>query len=292
MSRSKLWRPAIEFNLTEHCNLKCTHCDQASPLLPPKFAELESFTRDMEALSTVLEAGELKLAGGEPLQHPQILDFFRVAKELKIANRLILITNGVLLHKAPDELWDLIDGLWISIYPGVKFRFDWDWIQQKADEHQIWIWRKETPEFSERLLVEEIQSDELVKMVFQNCELAHLESCHTIHEGRYFMCAPSVYTEPRLALRGIEIDSRGPDSVALHDNPNLYEELDALIRRQDEPLEACRFCLGSWARSTPNKQLTRKSTVEFLNRKPDDLADLVDPKIVVPRSLTEQNSPS
>jgi organic radical activating enzyme len=290
MSPNKLWRPAIEFNLAEHCNLRCTHCDQAAPMLATKFADLESFARDIEVLSTVLQAGELKFGGGEPLLHPQLVDFLRVAKDVQIANRLILLTNGTLLHKAPDELWDLIDGMWISIYPGVKHRFDWDWIQQMADEHQIWVWRKETPEFSERLLVEEIRNEELVRMVFQNCSLAHLESCHTIHEGRYYMCSPSVWMEPRLALRGITFENRESDGVAIHDNASLYEDLDNLIRRQ-EPLEACRYCLGSWARSTANVQLTRKGTEEFLARQPDHLADLVDPVHIVPRSLTEQNRP-
>jgi MoaA/NifB/PqqE/SkfB family radical SAM enzyme len=257
-------------------------------MLPTKFADLESFRRDIEVLSTVLQARELKLGGGEPLQHPQILDFLRVAKEVPIANRLVLLTNGVLLHKAPDELWELVDGMWITIYPGVKYRFDWDWVQRKADEHQIWVWRKETPEFAERLLVEEVRNDELVRMVFQNCNLAHLESCHTIHEGRYYMCSPSVWTQPRLALRGINFDNRESDSVAIHDNASLYEDLDRLIRRQ-EPLESCRYCLGSWGRSTPNVQLTGKTRVEFLARKPDDLANLVDPEIIVPRSFLEQH---
>lgn len=290
MSRNRLWRPAIEFNLAEHCNLRCTHCDQASWMLPTRFADLESFTRDIEVLSTVLQARELKFGGGEPLQHPQLLDFLRVAKDVQIANRLVLLTNGVLLHKAPDELWELIDGMWITIYPGVKYRFGWDWVQRKADEHQIWVWRKETPEFAERLLVEEVRNDELVRMVFQNCNLAHLESCHTIHEGRYYMCSPSVWTQPRLALRGITFENRESDGVAIHDNASLYEDLDNLIRRQ-EPLEACRYCLGSWGRSTPNVQLTGKTRAEFLARKPDDLADLVDPEIIVPRSFTEQHRP-
>lgn len=286
MSRNRLWRPAIEYNLTEHCNLRCAHCDQASPLLPPKFADLESFTRDMKALSAVLQAGELKFGGGEPLQHPQILDFLRVAKDLGIAHRLVLLTNGVLLHKAPEELWDLLDGMWISIYPGIKHRFDWEWVQRMADEHQLWVWRKETPEFTERLLVEEVENKEFVKMVFQNCELAHLESCHTVHEGRYFMCSPSVWTEPRLAARGITFENRAIDGIPLHDNPDLYDDLDNLIRRQ-EPLEACRFCLGSWARSTTNVQLTKKGTDEFAKRQPENLADLVAARIIVPQSLTE-----
>jgi len=290
MSRNRLWRPAIEFNLTEHCNLRCTHCDQASSLLPTKFADLGSFTRDIEVLSTALEAGELKFGGGEVLLHPQLLDFLKVAKEVQIANRVVLLTNGVLLHRAPEELWELIDGMWISIYPGVKQHFDWDWVQRMADEHQIWVWRKETPEFAERSLVEEVRNEELVRMVFQNCALAHFESCHTIHDGRYYICSPSVWTEPRLALHGITFKNRESDSVAIHDNPTLYEDLDSLIRRQ-EPLAACRYCLGSWARSTPNLQMTRTGREEFLARRPDDIADLVDPEIIVPQSFTEQHRP-
>jgi len=131
VANDRLWRPAIEFNLTEHCNLRCAHCDHASSILPKEFADVESFTRDIEVLSAVLHAGEFKFAGGEPLLHPQLLDFLRAAKKIKIADRLVLLTNGVLLHKAPDELWSLIDGMWISIYPGIKYRFDWEWINRK-----------------------------------------------------------------------------------------------------------------------------------------------------------------
>ena len=288
MQRNKLWRPAIEFNLTEHCNLRCTHCDHASSILPTKFADLTSFARDIEALSTVLHAGEFKFLGGEPLLHPQLVDFLRVAKDAKIANRLTLVTNGLLLHKAPDEIWELIDGMWISVYPGIKYRFDWDWVQRIADEYQIFVWRKETPELTERSLIQEIKNEEFVRMVFQNCDLAHLESCHTIYEGRYYICEPAVWMEPRLAMHGVIFKNRESDSVAIHDNANLYEDLDNLIRRQ-EPLEACRYCLGSWARSTPNEQLSRERTEEFLTRQPDDLAELVDPELIVPRSYTDQN---
>ena len=287
MGNNKLWRPAIEFNLTEHCNLRCEHCDHASSRLPTKFADLDEFARDIQKLSTVLHAGEFKFAGGEPLLHPGLLDFLQVAKTAKIANRLVLLTNGVRLHTAPAELWDLIDGMWISVYPGVKYRFDWDWVQQMADQHEIFIWRKETPEFVESSLIEEIHSDNFVRMIFENCDRAHLFSCHTIHEGRYFICEPSVWMEKRLGLHGIPFQNRESDSVAIHNNPNLYDDLDEMIRRQ-EPLQACRYCLGSWARSTPNQQLTRTGIQEFLVRRPEHLADLVNPTWIVPTSYTDQ----
>lgn len=282
MNPRKIWRPAIEFNLTEHCNLKCAHCDHASSLLPVKFASLGSFTEDLRVLSTVLEAGELKLVGGEPLLHPELLEFLQVVRDLQIARRLVLVTNGVLLHKAPAELWSLIDGMWISLYPGIKYQFDWDWIQQMADEHGIFVWRKETPELVERSLITEIEDPRLVSMVYQNCDLAHLESCHTIYEGRYYICEPAVWAEPRLALHGRSFKNREADSVAIHDNPTLHSDLDGLIRRR-QPLEACRYCLGTWGRRVPNQQLSKERTLKFLARQPDALAHLVDAELIIPR---------
>lgn len=285
---SKIWRPAIEFNLTEHCNLSCEHCDHASGVMPSKFADLGSFISDITVLSTVLHAAEFKFLGGEPLLHPELLQFLRAAKEIGIADRLVLLTNGVLLHKSPDELWDLIDGMWISLYPGIKQRFDWDWIQEIADKHNIFVWRKDTPRFAERSLTEPIKNEAFVRLIYQNCDLPHLWSCHTIYEGRYYPCSPSVWMEPRLRLHGIAFDNMHEDSVAIHDNANLHDDLDQLIRRR-EPLKACQYCLGSWARRVPNRQLTRNGAKEFLEREPERLADLVNSEEwIVPRSYVEQ----
>jgi hypothetical protein len=35
----KIEQRAADYNLTEHCNLRCAGCDHSSPLLPKKFAE-------------------------------------------------------------------------------------------------------------------------------------------------------------------------------------------------------------------------------------------------------------
>ncbi|MEU4370898.1 hypothetical protein [Micromonospora chersina] len=42
---------AIEYNVAEYCKLRCAHCDQASWMLPVKFADPKSFRRDMTALA-------------------------------------------------------------------------------------------------------------------------------------------------------------------------------------------------------------------------------------------------
>ena len=43
---NKLTRLSVEYSLTEHCNISCHACAQASPLLAKKFADQEDFTLD------------------------------------------------------------------------------------------------------------------------------------------------------------------------------------------------------------------------------------------------------
>src|SRR6478736_2087477 len=97
----KLTRLSVEYNLTEHCNLSCYACDHASPLMREKFASVDEFKRDFEALAQVFHSKQFRIVGGEPLLHPKLTEFLSVARRIGIADSIVLITNGVLLHKAP-----------------------------------------------------------------------------------------------------------------------------------------------------------------------------------------------
>src|SRR5687767_9091206 len=115
MKQRKIFRKAVEFNLTEHCNLKCARCDHASEALPAKFADLDSFRADLEALAAVLHARELKLLGGEPLLHPRLPDFLRVARASGIADTITVVTNGVLLHRTDPSVLAMADRIRVSL---------------------------------------------------------------------------------------------------------------------------------------------------------------------------------
>ena len=41
--------------------------------------------------------------GGEPLLHPQVLDFCKITRELFPYSEIVLVSNGILLHKFTDE---------------------------------------------------------------------------------------------------------------------------------------------------------------------------------------------
>ena len=60
-----------------------------------------------------LNAGLIMVSGGEPLQHPQIIDILKYIKEIGL--KCSLNTNGILLNKKLDKISPLIDYMVISL---------------------------------------------------------------------------------------------------------------------------------------------------------------------------------
>ncbi len=95
----------------------------------------------------------------------------------------------------------------------------------------------------------------LVQEIFRRCELAHARSCHTIDAGYYFKCPPAPF-DRAMALQGQSIQNHTVDGVKIHDNPRLYDDLQAYLR-DERPLEACHYCLGSCGRRFAHRQMRR-----------------------------------
>lgn len=240
----RLTRLSVEYNLTEHCNLSCYGCDHASPLMPTKFAAIRDFVRDFESLAPVFHSQQFRLVGGEPTLHPSLLDFIAEARRIGFADSIVLITNGVLLHQMPPELWNSIDQLWISAYPGVKRRLGDEECARLCEAHGIRLQIWHANEFNRTLINTRVENQELVGKVFQECKMAGEFSCHTVHEGRFYRCSIAPFMASRLAMRGIAFANREIDGVALHDNPNLYQDIERCLNGQT-PLAACSYCLGT-----------------------------------------------
>ena len=267
----KIVRKAAEYNLTEHCNLRCAGCSHSSELLPKKFAAVKEFQRDLAVLSQVLHLNELKLLGGEPLLHPDLLEFLRCARASGLAEEITLITNGLLLHRCDPATFELIDRLQVSLYPGVRLRVEERELESLSKRHNFELELKRIDSFRVTMLNSRHRDATLVRQIFRQCALAHDWSCHTVHQGYYFKCSPAPFLTGRLALRGESVLNHDSDGVRIHDNPRLREELEAYLR-DEEPLEACYYCLGSSGRSFPHRQLNSKELREEIgpSRKPRD----------------------
>lgn len=94
----------IEYHVTNHCNLNCKGCAHFAPLAKPWFADINKFKHDLQILADKVIVDELILFGGEPLLHPDIQDFFVVARNILPEAKINVLTNGLLLLKKLPEL--------------------------------------------------------------------------------------------------------------------------------------------------------------------------------------------
>lgn len=246
--------PAIEFNLTEHCNLRCAYCTHSSNYLPKTFASLASFERDITRLSRVVRVAELKMLGGEPLLHPELVGFLRVARESGIARSVVIWTNGLLLRKMPDAAWSLIDGIVVSEYPGIRTTGGLETLQHKLDKHSVWLTRKDCSSFVREHIFSPISDEGLVEIIHRTCTVANYRTCLTVHESRFYKCVNAVFLEPRLRAIGVTITNRFNDSVAITDDNDLGKRIADYLESA-EPLDACRYCLGNFGPWLPHRQL-------------------------------------
>jgi organic radical activating enzyme len=272
--RHKLVTRSLEINVTTHCNLRCYGCGRGSPAFAEEYLSVPRLADDLSVLSKVLHVREFKLAGGEPTQHPDLLEIIDVVRDSGIADQITLITNGVLLHQAHDELWKKIDKIWVSVYPGVKRRLSRPEIMSMGRKHRVKIRYRITDTFMRRVLNSENRDRELVRQIYSDCH--QRSSCHSIHNGRYYKCASGPFIPKWLERIGLDAPDFSADGVPLHGNANLRQELEHYLI-SDEPLTACRYCLGSIGKSFANRQLNEDGVQEWLSENHADVRALIDP---------------
>ena len=275
--RTRLALPSVEYSLVDHCNLRCYACDHASPLLPISFTDVRTFEADLRALARVALVDQLYLIGGEPMLHPQLLDFVSIGCDSGLARGVTLVTNGTLLHTAPDALWTLLSGLDVTTYPGVPLRMPPIDIVTKAACHNVRLRLRNRVDFRVTLLNDPIVDSTLVQTIFDACRIAHDYHCHSVLNGRYYKCSPAPHLAKRLAL----LSSSRPyaaaesDGVSLHDNPRLRAELEAYLR-SGRPLGACAYCLGTSGRTVPHHQTNAAERLHWMTERHDDVTSLLD----------------
>ena len=87
----------LRLSLTTRCNFKCTYCytPEASPV--PSIPS--SFMLRLVKLFASQGVDKVRLTGGEPLVHPNIIEIASNIKKVPGINHLAITTNGLLLHR-------------------------------------------------------------------------------------------------------------------------------------------------------------------------------------------------
>ncbi|MDQ1923593.1 radical SAM protein [Massilia pseudoviolaceinigra] len=255
----------VEVQVAFNCNLTCKGCVHGSPARPAKMLSPEEFARDLAALGSAARVHKLLLVGGEPLLHPDLVELLKLAKASGVAKYVCVTTNGVGLENMSDDFFSNVDSIEVSHYPRVRLRYTRDDLERKAQQFGFTFAISAYATFQETHLSVPLDDPALVQQIYNRCKPRAEWSCHTFAEGRYYMCPRSPILGERLGSCGQLVDNRPADGVMMRDNPDLFGDLLRYLQR-DDPLEACKWCLGSDGASFPHLLQSKKAAIEEASR--------------------------
>jgi organic radical activating enzyme len=270
----RVFNRTCEVNVVEHCNLRCRACSHLSPALPKHFVEPDALCSDLTALAGSYHANVLKILGGEPLLHPSLLEIMKAARESQVADKLEIWTNGLLLPRMELGIWEMVDSVRISLYPGRSLRQDQlDRCVDLARRNNVSIRYKHYQTFQESYSEQGTDDLELVKKIYTTCNSAHRWRCHTVANGWFFKCAQS-YMIPKGMSLGPQVTYR--NGIQIDDSPEFRDRLLSYLT-SPEPLPSCRNCLGSAGRYIEHQQVPRQ---EFRPAQSRPTEELIHPRLV------------
>ncbi|PKN52351.1 MAG: hypothetical protein CVU55_07410 [Deltaproteobacteria bacterium HGW-Deltaproteobacteria-13] len=234
---------SCEINAVDHCNLGCTDCDHGAPAMVPKFADPDIVFRGLSLLSTSYKAEALKIIGGEPLLHPDLLSLIRAVRKSGICNHILLVTNGTLLHQMNDKIWEAVDEVELSVYPETRKLLDRHMpiIRKNAEKHKIKLSGYFYEYFRIPFSLVGTSDISLIRSIYRTCLRARIWGCQSIYDGYFFKCPQCIYI-PRIIDPSVAYDYK-KDGIKITGDSNFQNALKKYLMSK-KPLNACRYCLG------------------------------------------------
>lgn len=234
----------FEYHLVDHCNLNCAGCVHSSPLVTePVFRKPEDFERDVVQLFKVCKKGGIQLLGGEPLLHPQLLDFCEIA--VKYFSTVMIITNGLLLDTLPQKTIDTINNLNISmrvsdygIIPNIKqllytkFK-NAIYFDKTAMCQQPWNFNA---------------NYDLETILYKDCHAGDGVTVMDIRDGYLYKCGHQCYSDYLLKYFNIDLPDYDRDGDRLDLSTMTQEEFLHFV---NNPVQFCKYCAYSAGEGKP-----------------------------------------
>lgn len=213
-------------DVTLRCNLRCSMCSHYMPYLSNKDDyPIDLFKRDLNLLKDVIHVKSFHIEGGEPLLlGDKLFDYIDAVRASDISDYITIYTNGILLKNFNENIFDSVDGIVVSQYPGVE-------IEEVSKENVRYIKR------GKFVVYHENPGD--AELSWNTCTLKH--SCNTMHRGKFSMCTVSVNKGEFLNTQGIPNDLPDPDDSVDLSAPDLNNAMRNYLNREN-PLSACKWC--------------------------------------------------
>lgn len=241
---------AVEINAAWHCNIRCVSCSHGSPMMPTRFADRSQVLSDLTSLARWMRTDHVRLVGGEPLIHPDIVGIVRAVHASRLSERSRIITNGLVLLDQPRVFWEAISEVHVSIYPNIK-RFHEqhrDTIIRLAQVTNTTLVYK-TFDYFRKSFRSVSTDDQITEAIYRTCQIANRWRCLTVENGYLYRCPQSVLPSME-SLAGRDGDRLVIDEIG--SQAALKDWITSTV-----PLDACRGRSGSVGQLHLHRQLRR-----------------------------------
>lgn len=237
----------LNVDVTYNCTLSCAECNRNIPFFKGANIDLnvDDMIRDLKILCQVIDIDWLQFEGGEPTLNDDIVNLIKMAKQNNFAKKYLITTNCTLLHKFTPELKSLIDGIRISVYPGiVDERVMKDFIfEMKTLGKFVDVWYITTHDVTFRK----------EKKIYEKFPCWQYKGCYQYTFGHFFKCA-SAYSINKINYNKII------DGVDLSKENVNNEIIDHMM--SNNQYDACNYCEMGKIR-IPWKQMNKKQWMEY-----------------------------
>jgi hypothetical protein len=223
--------------------------------MPKFFISPDRLSHDLSILSKYYRPELISLLGGEPLLHPDLIEIINIVRSSGISDKIRVVTNGRLLHKMPDQFWKDVDEVHVSLYPRHPMKVkDLAVFKAHAKRSKTLLDLRYQDQFRECFSEISAMDEAMTRRIYLTCSNSRQDGCHTLFEGHYYKCAQAVFIPlafgDRFNFNNIQ------DGVKIKDSKTFVEELTQYLATE-EPLTACRFCLGSVGKRFVHDQISR-----------------------------------
>lgn len=233
----------IDIHLTDHCNLNCKGCTHFSPLAEEFYINVDDFEADLKRMSYLTggQIEEIYLLGGEPLLHPEITEFFPIARNLFRNSKIIVISNGILLPKMEDKFFKALRRsdvqLWISDY---CLNMDYGAIQKKCKDFNVTLmYTSYTKDKDGNKLWTKFTLDPEGKQNWVNAfEACCIKNCVTLKKGKLYTCPTIAHIEHFNKHFKTNLEVSEYDYIDIYKINSHQGLLDAMVK----PTAFCRYC--------------------------------------------------
>ncbi|MEE0922504.1 MAG: radical SAM protein [Paludibacteraceae bacterium] len=239
-NRNKVALDYLEIHLTNHCNLNCACCCHFAPLAEKYFMSKEIFQNDIKRLAFLSKGNirRIRLMGGEPLLHPQIIEFMEIARLNFPQYEIAIHTNGLLLPDMNEKFWEVcakfhIDII-VSYYP---INLDYTLIYKLATKNNVTVKIDiDTGIKKFRNFKMDISGKQMCIRSWYHC--THANASVNLFEGKLYTCditAHSIHLAKHFNL---------PLEYTDKDYNDIYQEEDMgnILKKLNRPHPFCKYC--------------------------------------------------